>query len=191
MAGIRRALIHCQRAAGLLRNANRTCDLSQARHLAPLIDSIYRNPVAGLPLRFLSTDTQAAGLNPTSSVLDENRRRLLNRLLYRSKQRGFLELDLILGRWVEENIQSLDETNLTALVEILDLENPYLWKWLTAQEPAPEVVMKNPVFCALHEKIMKNLNDYSSPITRAKPGQPWVSGWNDKRSPGGPVAGNQ
>lgn len=53
------------------------------------------------------------------------------RLLYRSRQRGFLELDLVLGRWVEEHIHSMDVDGVKALVGVLDLVtislyNPFL-----------------------------------------------------------------
>jgi succinate dehydrogenase flavin-adding protein (antitoxin of CptAB toxin-antitoxin module) len=41
--------------------------------------------------------------------------------VYRSKQRGFLELDLVLGNWVEENIRSMDELRIKALIDVLDL----------------------------------------------------------------------
>jgi succinate dehydrogenase flavin-adding protein (antitoxin of CptAB toxin-antitoxin module) len=46
--------------------------------------------------------------------------------VYRSKQRGFLELDLVLGTWVEQHIHSMDEANIRALLQVLDLVR-YLW----------------------------------------------------------------
>ncbi|CAA7396383.1 unnamed protein product [Spirodela intermedia] len=122
---------------------------------------------------------------------EESKRRVFNRLLYRSRQRGFLELDLVLGNWVEENIRSMDEQRIKALVEVLNLENPDLWKWLTGQEQPPEAVNRNPVFNAVHAKVMSNLDSHASASTRAAPGQPWVRGWDDKRGLDGPKYGNQ
>ncbi|CAD5164495.1 succinate dehydrogenase assembly factor 2, mitochondrial [Musa acuminata AAA Group] len=123
---------------------------------------------------------------------EESKRRLHNRLLYRSRQRGFLELDLVLGAWVEENIRAMDQLHIRALMDVLDLENPDLWKWLTGQEQPPEAVKINPVFCAIQSKVMSNLNSHAAPETRANPGQPWVRGWDDKKGvEGGPTYGNQ
>ncbi|XP_057417604.1 succinate dehydrogenase assembly factor 2, mitochondrial-like, partial [Lotus japonicus] len=116
---------------------------------------------------------------------EESKKRLFNRLLYRSKQRGFLELDLVLGKWVEENIHSLDQNR----VQVLDVENPDLWKWISGQEQAPETINSNPVFAAVRERVMKNLDSHSAPETRATPGQPWVRvRWDTKK---GPMTGNQ
>ncbi|VAI23429.1 unnamed protein product [Triticum turgidum subsp. durum] len=119
---------------------------------------------------------------------DESRRRLVNSLMYRSKQRGFLELDLVLGTWVEQHVRSMDEANIRSLLQILDLENPDLWKWLTGQEQPPEIV-----FAAIKSKVTDNLSKHSSPETRSAPGQPWVRGWDDKDKRGldGPKYGNQ
>ncbi|GAB4833819.1 Succinate dehydrogenase assembly factor 2, mitochondrial [Ancistrocladus abbreviatus] len=123
---------------------------------------------------------------------EESKRRLLNRLLYRSKQRGFLELDLVLGKWAEEHINSMDENGIKSLIQVLDLENPDLWKWLTAQEMPPEAVSKNPVFSAVQEKVLNNLYSHSAPDTRAPPGQPWVRGWDDfSKGHYSPISGNQ
>lgn len=47
-------------------------------------------------------------------------------MLYRSKQRGFLELDLVLGNWVEEHIRAMDESGIRALADVLDLVR----KWI-------------------------------------------------------------
>ncbi|KAF3441392.1 hypothetical protein FNV43_RR15306 [Rhamnella rubrinervis] len=123
---------------------------------------------------------------------EESKRRLFNRLLYRSKQRGFLELDLVLGKWVEEHIHSLDENGIKALCDVLDLENPELWKWLTGQEQPPEPIKTNPVFNAVCGKVMNNLNNHAAPETRAMAGQPWVRGWDDfKKGRDSPITGNQ
>ncbi|KAK9122447.1 hypothetical protein Syun_020064 [Stephania yunnanensis] len=122
---------------------------------------------------------------------EENKRRIFNRLLYRSRQSGFLELDLVLGNWVEEHLHSMDDSGIKALVEVLDLENPDLWKWLTSQESPPEEVTSNPVFSAVRDRVMHNLN-HASPETRAEPGQPWVRGWDDfKKGRDTPISGNQ
>ena len=42
------------------------------------------------------------------------------RILYRARQRGYLELDLLLGKWAEDNASQLDETRLRDLVNLLE-----------------------------------------------------------------------
>jgi len=38
----------------------------------------------------------------------------VNRIMYRSKQRGFLEMDLLLGLWAQENVPKAEEPLLAA-----------------------------------------------------------------------------
>ncbi|GMI95387.1 Succinate dehydrogenase assembly factor 2 [Hibiscus trionum] len=171
-----------------LRNAHRSVNTST---VTDRTTTIFR-PQYGLISRYCSTDfsnTQPLNIDLSN---EGSKRRLFNRLLYRSKQRGFLELDLVLGKWVEEHIHSMDENGIKSLVHVLGLENPDLWKWLTGQEQPPEAVTVNPVFSAVQEKVLKNLDNHSSPETRATPGQPWVRGWDDiKKGRDSPITGNQ
>ncbi|KAL2611563.1 hypothetical protein R1flu_023255 [Riccia fluitans] len=133
--------------------------------------------------RDFSTEVMSGPVN------DEQRRILLNRILYRSKQRGYLELDLLLGTWAQDNISRLDEKQLGALVEVLDEENPDLWKWLSGQDQIPEKFQSNPVFTAIHKKVQDRLQKHASEETRAKPGLPWVRGWDDIGKGGSPKLG--
>ncbi|CAH1446037.1 unnamed protein product [Lactuca virosa] len=152
--------------------------------------TLYR-PYVNSFSRFYSSNDVVESLDFDLSN-EESKRRLTNRLLYRSKQRGFLEVDLVLRSWVENHIGSLDVKGIKSLITVLDLENPYLWKWLTGQEQPPEAVETNPVFNEVRSKVMNNLESYASKQTRATPGQPWVRGWDDfKKGRDSPDVGNQ
>ena len=73
----------------------------------------------------------------------------VNRLLYRAKQRGFLEMDLLVGMWADKNVPKMDAAQLKAMEEVLDQENPDLFKWLTGQESASEAMQANAAFKVL------------------------------------------
>ncbi|XP_057422255.1 succinate dehydrogenase assembly factor 2, mitochondrial [Lotus japonicus] len=179
MASLRRAAINIHRVI----NANK-------RNITASTTPLTSRPLYGYSK--ISPFTSYPQSYEIDLSTEESKRRSLNRLLYRSKQRGFLELDLVLGKWVEDNIHSLDENRIKSLIHVLDLENPDLWKWLSGQEQPPESISANPVFAAIKEKLMKNLDSHAAPEVRAMPGQPWVRGWDDiKKGPGGPVTGNQ
>lgn len=83
---------------------------------------------------------------------------------------GPIMTDLILGKWEENNMHSMDKNGIKALVHVLDLGNPELWKWLAGQEQPPEAVEINPVFTAVRERVMNILNIHAAPETRATPG---------------------
>lgn len=74
------------------------------------------------------------------------RKVMINRLLYRSRQRGFLEMDLLVGIWAEKRIPQLSEDNLRQFDLILEQENPDLYKWLTGQEQPPADIASNTAY---------------------------------------------
>jgi len=92
----------------------------------------------------------------------------VNRLLYRAKQRGFLEMDLLVGMWAEKNVPKMDAAQLQAMEEVLDQENPDLFKWLTGQAAASEDMQANPAFkvCARVPALTRDIPALISlPIT--------------------------
>ncbi|XP_010250490.1 PREDICTED: succinate dehydrogenase assembly factor 2, mitochondrial [Nelumbo nucifera] len=183
MSTLRRALLSLRHTL----NSSAMPRWTTASITSHLSETSYRNHVGSISP--FSSNIQSYDIDLSN---EESKRRTFNRLLYRSRQRGFLELDLVLGSWVEEHISSMDETRIKALIDVLDLENPDLWNWLTGQDQPPEAVNQNPVFSSLRDKVMNNLNSHSAPETRAIPGQPWVRGWDDiKKGRDSPISGNQ
>ena len=59
-------------------------------------------------------------------------------------------MDLLVGMWAEKNVPNMDAAQLKAMEEVLDQENPDLFKWLTGQESASEDMMANPAFKVRH-----------------------------------------
>jgi len=110
----------------------------------------------------------------------ESRLRLANKLVYRAKQRGFLELDLLVGAWAERAIPAM--TTRAALLDasvLLDAENPDLYKWLTGQEEPPEAMARNSAFADVRAHVKGMLGEHVHPGARAARGAEWRRGWDD------------
>jgi hypothetical protein len=45
---------------------------------------------------------------------------MVSKLLYRSRQRGFLELDLLVGLWAEQQVPHMDKRMLQQFTVVLD-----------------------------------------------------------------------
>ncbi|EFN53019.1 hypothetical protein CHLNCDRAFT_137510 [Chlorella variabilis] len=106
--------------------------------------------------------------------------RLVNRLLYRSRQRGFLELDLLVGMWAEKELPQMSVEQMREFEVVLGQENPDMFKWLTAQAEAPEELRHNRTFAALQAHVQA-LRDRHHSVPRAAGEAPkeWVRGWSD------------
>jgi succinate dehydrogenase flavin-adding protein (antitoxin of CptAB toxin-antitoxin module) len=88
----------------------------------------------------------------SSSELEEKRRRML----YHSKQRGWLELDLILGTFADQHLAKLSEKDVLDYENVLEEENPDLFKWLSGQSPIPQEYKEMEVVKLLLKHIHEN-----------------------------------
>ena len=55
-------------------------------------------------------------------------------------------MDLLVGMWAERNVPRMDAAKLQAMEQVLEQENPDLFKWLTGQTTASEAMQANPAF---------------------------------------------
>ena len=131
------------------------------------------------------TRTAGRSIHPTAgarrtSTEEEARKVEINRLRYRAKQRGFLELDVVVGEWAEGNLAGKSSSFLRQFAKMLDEENPDLYAWLTGQKEAPERLAKeNEAFEELRKHVHKFLDEKSDKKSRTVHGKEWVRGWHD------------
>jgi succinate dehydrogenase assembly factor 2 len=60
------------------------------------------------------------------------------RLIYRSKQRGWLEVDLLLGTWASENVMKLNKDELDQFEDFVNMETIDIYNIITLRLDVPE-----------------------------------------------------
>jgi antitoxin CptB len=73
------------------------------------------------------------GTTRSSDGLDDRRKRLL----FRCWHRGTREMDLILGRFADAEIETLTDAELAELERLLEIPDPDLYAALTGDKPLP------------------------------------------------------
>ena len=58
-----------------------------------------------------------------------NKEILKKQIIYRSRHRGTKEMDILLGKFVEKNIQKLNMEDLKKLNEIMSLDDELVSQW--------------------------------------------------------------
>ena len=77
------------------------------------------------------------------------------RLLYRSKQRGWLEVDIILGSWASDHLPKLDKNTLLKYEKILNQETTDIFDIIVRSKSIPQDLDKD---------LIESIQDYSHNI---------------------------
>lgn len=59
------------------------------------------------------------------------------KLRYRAWHRGMREMDLLLGRFADAELERLGETEIAAFESLIELPDPDLFAWLMGESPVP------------------------------------------------------
>ncbi|MEQ1889004.1 MAG: succinate dehydrogenase assembly factor 2 [Alphaproteobacteria bacterium] len=60
------------------------------------------------------------------------------RLKFRAWHRGMREVDLLLGGFADKHLHAFSPEQLGQFEQVLDIEDPYLYAWLSGAAPLPE-----------------------------------------------------
>jgi antitoxin CptB len=63
----------------------------------------------------------------------------IKRAQYRANHRGTKEMDLVLGRYAEEQMSGMSDEDLGFFEEFLALPDPEIDQWIKGREPPPGV----------------------------------------------------
>jgi len=71
--------------------------------------------------------------DPSNHGIEKRRKRLR----YRSWHRGMKEVDLIIGRFADANLDTFSDQQLDQFERILDQSDPDLFAWVSGRQPLP------------------------------------------------------
>ena len=83
------------------------------------------------------------------------------RMIYRSKQRGWLEADLLMGSWACENVPKLSKKELDEYEIILNVETIDVYNYISGKDQLPEHLAGL--------SVMKKLQNYALTKNMASP----------------------
>mmetsp|Transcript_4342 Transcript_4342/g.7623 ORF Transcript_4342/g.7623 Transcript_4342/m.7623 type:complete len:193 (-) Transcript_4342:2288-2866(-) len=89
------------------------------------------------------------------------------RLLYRSRQRGWLEVDLLLGSFATDHAMSMTDEEAAQYEAILNCETLDIFNMVTKQMPIPEV-LQTPMMTRLQEYAATSPAGVASPTMYEK-----------------------
>jgi antitoxin CptB len=75
-----------------------------------------------------------SGLARTSADFDERRRKIL----FRAWHRGMREMDLIMGRFAEEQLNNMSEAELDTFELLIEAQDRDVLAWITNEKETPD-----------------------------------------------------
>lgn len=84
---------------------------------------------------------------------DEVRRK---RIIYRSKQRGWLEVDVLLGSWAAAHVKNLSHAEMDDYEKILSEETIDIFNFVSGKEPLPDRLQGSAIMKQLQEYAFKS-----------------------------------
>lgn len=88
------------------------------------------------------------------------------RMIYRSKQRGWLEADILMGSWAVENIPHLSSAELDEYELLLAEETIDIYNFISKKDPLPPHLQDLPLMKRMQDyaytKSIKSPEDYES-----------------------------
>jgi succinate dehydrogenase assembly factor 2 len=106
----------------------------------PRADAILQRHVrfpklSDIPISSMDTSNPAISSKDCNDLEHEIRQK---RLIYRSKQRGWLEVDLLLGTWASENVPNLSSSELDEFETFVNMDTIDIYNIVTLRTEIPE-----------------------------------------------------
>ena len=135
----------------------------------PRADAIYERHVRLPKLDDIPSHNRPDGAAATTAAGSKEEMELdvrRKRLVYRAKQRGWLEVDLLLGTWANQNVHSLGADELDQFEQFVNLETIDIYNVITLRSDVPDE-MKREGGAGVVEQIQEWAR--ASPLGKAEP----------------------
>ena len=149
-------MLKIRNATALMSSIRRFSNIDGSKpvnYLSDFVDNVSEEQIREIQQKDLQLRLNCDHLNAnwTSNEIDEARRK---RIIYRSKQRGFLEADLLLGSWSKLHVPKMSSEQLAEMELLLKEETLPLFNYICGKEEFPEHLK--------HLSFVNSLKDFAS-----------------------------